>query len=531
MTGPCLTLDSVCFVLPDGRPLFTHLSAQFDQQPTGLVGRNGVGKSMLARILVGQLQPASGRCLRSGRVHYLAQQANGACVAELAGVQTVLEALQRIEAGSTAIEDFDAVGERWDIRQRLEQALQSVGLGHLQATTPASELSGGQAMRVALLGAMLSQADFLILDEPSNHLDASSRAALNEQLQRWPGGLLVISHDRQLLGAMQRIVELTPSGLHSYGGDYPHYVRCKAAEQHGAEQHLQQRRQELKRGQQALREQQQCQQRRQAQGQRQGREANQARILLGRQKQRSEQSAGRQQQRQLDETARLAANVREAARQLDDERLINLHVPPVDTPPQRWVAELLDVELAHVPVRQQINLALRSGQRLAISGPNGCGKSSLLRLLAGQQAPLAGHCRVSVASVLLDQPLSLLLPHRSVLEQLQALNRREPQAVLRMRLAQLGLDAQQILMPSARLSGGEQVKAALALALYAETPAQLLLLDEPGNHLDLPSLQALEAMLRAYTGTLVVVSHDPVFKAALALDSEFMASTDGWQMG
>lgn len=486
---------------------------------------------MLAQILAGQLQPASGRCLQSGRVHYLAQQVNGACVAELAGVQAVLEALQRIEAGSTAIEDFDAVGERWDIRQRFAQALQAIGLGHLQPGTLTTALSGGQATRVALLGAMLSQADFLILDEPSNHLDAPSRAALIEQLQTWPGGLLVISHDRQLLGAMQRIVELTPAGLHSYGGDYQHYMCCKTAEQHSAEQHLQQRRLELKRGQQVLREQQEQQQRRQAQGQRQGREANQAKILLGRQKQRSEQSAGRQQQRQLDETARLTANVREAAGKLHDERAINLHVPQVEAPGQRWVAELIDVELAHVPAaKQPINLTLRSGQRLAVSGPNGCGKSSLLRLLAGQQAPLAGHCRVSVACVLLDQSLSLLAPQLSVLEQLQALNRREAQGVLRMRLAQLGLDPQHILMPSGDLSGGERVKAALALALYAETPAQLLLLDEPGNHLDLPSLHALETMLRAYSGTLVVVSHDSAFKAALALDSELWASAEGWQM-
>src|SRR5690625_7817264 len=150
---------------------------------TGLVGRNGVGKTLLARILAGLLQPTTGQCLCSGSVHYLAQQVvhpDGSAVADLAGVKHTLDELARIESGSTAPEDVDAVGDHWNIQQRFRYELERNNLSHLETDTPASILSGGEAMRVSLIGAMLSSADFLILDEPSNHLDRPNRQRSEE---------------------------------------------------------------------------------------------------------------------------------------------------------------------------------------------------------------------------------------------------------------------------------------------------------------------------------------------------------------
>src|SRR5690606_27532042 len=147
---------------------------------------------VLAGILAGELEPSAGRCLRSGTVHYLAQRVahpDQASVAGLAGVQATMDALERIGAGSTSPADFDPGGDRWDIGPRPQHALERNGRGHLNPGPPLATLSGGEAMRVALIGAVLSDADFLILDEPSNHLDRANRRLLSEQLQRWPKGL------------------------------------------------------------------------------------------------------------------------------------------------------------------------------------------------------------------------------------------------------------------------------------------------------------------------------------------------------
>ena len=535
MTNPILTLEGVSHVLPDGRTLFSDLNETFDARHTGLVGRNGVGKTVLARILAGQVTPSTGRCLRSGRVHYLAQQVampEGSSVASLAGVRAVLDALARIEAGSVAPEDFEAVGEQWDMRERLGQALARHELGHLDVHTPANTLSGGEAMRVALLGAWLSEADVLIFDEPSNHLDRPGRQALIAQLQRWTRGLIVISHDRQLLGTMQHIVELTPLGLRSYGGNYTFYTRCKAQERENARTQLGQCKLERQREEQSMRIERERQERRQARGAQHGRQANQANILLGRQKERSQASAGKLHRQHEASRQQLDRRVREAARQLQDEAAIVLRMASIEQAAQRRVVELDAVALPFLsgPMRE-IALTVTGQQRVGVVGPNGCGKSTLLSVLAGRLSPVAGVCKVVAERAFLDQRLIGLDPKRSVLAQVREANSAATEADLRTRLAQLGLDAGMIALPSAALSGGERLKAALACALHADPPPRLLVLDEPGNHLDFESTQALEAMLRDYRGALVVASHDDAFLASLGLTHRLMATARGWRAG
>tara|TARA_R110002012_G_scaffold261343_2_gene443239 strand:- start:347 stop:1960 length:1614 start_codon:yes stop_codon:yes gene_type:complete len=534
MTTTHLTLKGVSYVLSDGRTLFTDLHEQFDSRPTGLAGRNGVGKTVLAKILAGLLPPSAGHCQRPDKVHYLAQQVTQmkeASVAELAGVHTTLDALARIEAGSTAPEDFEAVDDRWDMPQRLSHELERNGLGYLEATTPASTLSGGEAMRVALMGAMHSNADFLVLDEPSNHLDRPNRQALIEQLQRWPRGLIVVSHDRQLLESMARIVELSPLGLHSYGGNYSFYAEAKAHEQQNAIDQLSKYKLERQRQERVMRHQHERQEKRQARGNRQGKEANQAKVILDGQKERSENATGALRQQHAASRDQLNQRVREAAKQVEDEARITLHERSITQAAKRRLAELERVELPFIrgPSRH-ISLLLRGQQRIGIVGPNGCGKSTLLRVLAGQIEPLFGACQVTSKSVYLDQRLATLEPDKTVLEQLQIANRSATEGELRMLLAQLGLDAQKITTPSGLLSGGERLKGALACILYADSPPQLLLLDEPNNHLDLPSAQALETLLRSYHGALVVVSHDDAFLENLALTDRLQATEQGWHL-
>lgn len=530
-TSVSLTLDGVAWQTPDGRCLFSNLNAQFDPRPTGLVGRNGVGKSVLAQIMAGLRQPSAGHCRRIGEAYYLAQQVqprSGQRVAELAAVDKRVDALRRIEAGSTLQADFDTVGEHWTLCETLQQALADAGLHDVDADTPVDKLSGGQCMRVALVGALLQPVEWLILDEPSNHLDHAGRHWLAEQLRGRKQGLILVSHDRLLLQQVERIVELSPQGLRSYGGNHAFYAQARAAERAAADALLQQRRHERRKGEQALRDQRQRLEQRSARGNRDAATANQAPILLGLQRQRAEASLGKaraqldQRQAQLHDAVREAQAGSEAAAPV-------LLLPDVQSTGPEWVVRTNQLQLPHVaPALRALDFQLRRGERVAITGANGVGKSTLLKVLAGQLPALAGEVSVQVPMALLDQQLQLLPAQCSVLDTLRLRNPALAEAELRSRLALLGLDADLVQLPSARLSGGQRLKAGLACALYADPPAQLLLLDEPGNHLDLEALAALEALLNQYQGSLLLVSHDEALLQAIGITARLHAAEDGW---
>lgn len=534
MTKTFLTLDRVTCVLPDGRLLFSDLSESFDGRRTGLVGRNGAGKSVLARILAGRYEPTHGRCTRNDAVYYLAQRAaddGEMTVAELAGVGEALSALARIESGSSEQRDFDAVGDRWDIRQRLRDLLDAEGLAHVDEAGRARMLSGGEAMRVALLGARLHDAGYLILDEPSNHLDGQGRRDLRRWLREWTGGLLVISHDRELLSDMERIVELSPLGLRSYGGDYAFYAEARRGERDAAQRALDASRAERKRSEKALREQQERQERRQARGQREADGANLPRIMLGGRKSRSESTAGRLDRQRDAARESLAGKVAGAARHVDNEPMPAVLAPQTTGVTGRRVAVLEGVLLPHVRgAARTVDLILRGGQRVGVTGPNGSGKSTLLQVLAGRIAPRSGWMDLPVRTAWLDQRLATLDPSRPLIVQMQESAPLASEDALRLRLALLGLDADKVITPVGNLSGGERLKAALSHALAAEPPAQLLLLDEPGNHLDIASLEAVEAMLMQYEGALVVVSHDEAFLDRIGLTDRLSPTPAGWVM-
>lgn len=533
MTAFALTLDRVTHTLPDGRVLFSELSAAFDGTPTGLVGRNGVGKSVLARLLSGDLAPTSGRILRSGPVHLLTQHSGvpEGRIADLAGVGAVLDALLRIEAGSVDPDDFSCVGERWDLREQLQAQWHLLGLPALDPLQPAATLSGGQAMQVALAGAFLSGAEGLILDEPSNHLDADHRERLIDALQRWHGGLIVISHDRTLLRHMARIVELSPSGLRQYGGNYDLYAGQKHGERRSAQAELALRKRERRQQQTELRDQREKMAHRQARATRDARTANQAPILLGGMKNRSEHTAGRWQAQQNERRNELDARVREAAGEVEQDIEIALLAPVIQQPGPQRAAELIAAELPWVQAPwNTLDLTVQRGQRIGVQGRNGSGKSTLLRLLAGTLAPLSGQVEVAASVALLDQSLTLLPGDASALSLLQRAHPLADEGTLRTQLVLLGLDAERSLRPLPTLSGGERLKAALASVLYARTPPQLLLLDEPGNHLDLLSLGALEQMLGQYTGTLMIVSHDSALLEAVGLTHTLRATDAGWRL-
>ncbi|WP_409319618.1 ABC-F family ATP-binding cassette domain-containing protein [Pseudomonas sp. KCJK9016] len=533
-TPALVSLNQLGFQFANGETIFDALNLKFDHTPCAIVGRNGVGKSVLARLIAGVLQPTSGSVVRSVTTAYVEQNPVvpiGQTVADATGSTTILQALGRLNEGDGCVEDIDIVGEHWDLAERLRRLLDDAGLVHVGFGDRMSNLSGGQQARIALIGAFLTQPSLLILDEPSNHLDTSGRQWLLGMLEQWRSGLIVISHDRQLLDSMQRIVELTAAGANEFGGNYSAFREQQKIHQAAAQARLDQARSERHRERLRLQREHDTIQRRAATSRRNADTANIASFERVAIKGAAREIMGHVRCAHERRKSDLDNQVREAYAKVAPEDCVSVNLPGSNVPTARQVCTLIDAGLPWISPAlptSRLNLWLRGPMRVAVSGPNGCGKSTLLKMLAGEVRAIGGHSTTHVPCAFLDQQLNLLDDQPSIIEQLTAHGTTLEEGTLRSYLAQLQLDARRATQPCGSLSGGERLKAALALALWRETPAQLLLLDEPTNHLDLPSVEAFEQALQAFPGAIVVVSHDQAFLRALHPTHNLHWQPSGW---
>lgn len=530
--SPHFVLHQLTCQFADGETLFGPLDLTFDQRHCGLVGRNGVGKTRLLRLIAGLDQPGGGHVESHASLAYVAQQpeiSSHTTLAQLLGYGETFAALARIEQGRPLADDIDRLEGQWDLIDRLQIAFTAAGLPAFDPQRPAHDLSGGERMRAALCGAMLSDADFLLLDEPTNHLDAPGRDWLHQQLEQWRGGLLVASHDRQLLARMQRIVELTPGALHSYGGNYHDYRRQRDLEQQAARAGLEHARQERRRTRARQQKEHDISQRRSAQTLKTVDTLNIASFERVAYKAAAKESLGTLRKQHQDQKNALDVAVRDAYQRVEEDSPVMLTLPGSAVAAGKQVLVLEQVELPFITM-PPLNLRIDGPMRVALTGPNGCGKSTLLKVILGQLAARAGSCHCPLPTGYLDQSLSQLDLSLSVVEHLGLQDSPLNEGVVRSQLAQLQLNADHVLLPMGALSGGERLKAALACMLWRREPVQLLLLDEPTNHLDLASSLAIEASLAGFPGAMLVVSHDENFLQALKLTHRLQWQEGEWQL-
>ncbi|QIH07616.1 MULTISPECIES: ATP-binding cassette domain-containing protein [unclassified Pseudomonas] len=531
-----VSLNQLTYQFANGEILFNALNLTFDRQPTAIVGRNGMGKSLLLRLIAGELPASSGSINCNARLAYVPQDPSPQpqqSVAQVAGLAQALEALERLAGGTASLNDLQQVDERWDLAERLRQALDASGLQSVEPHDLAATLSGGQLARVVLIGALLSGAELLLLDEPSNHLDRAGRHWLMEQLQQWRGGLILVSHDRQLLMQVQRIVELTPQGVQAYGGNYALFQAQREAHHQAAQTALEHARTQRSREHKRLQREHDTIQRHAAASRKYAKSANVSGFERAKMLGAARDIMGKVRQAHQGHKGALDDQVREAFARVGPEQPTLLTLPATTLQAGQAVLNLQRAQLPWLDSQapsSYLTCNVTGPARIALVGPNGCGKSTLLKMLAGLLSPVSGDCRVAVSSAYLDQHLAQLDPQRSLLEQLGTADTPLEESALRTRLARLQLDALRVQQPCALLSGGERLKAALALALWNGTPARLLLLDEPTNHLDLESVQAFERALRDFPGALVVASHDQDFLQALVVTHVLEWSPQGWHL-
>lgn len=466
-----VSLHHVGFQFANGETLLEDLNLSIDHTSTGIVGRNGMGKSVLARLLAGVLLPSSGVIKSSARIAYVPQTIAllpGQTVAQANGCAPILAALERLAKGQALAEDLELIDDRWDLAERLRQALDGAGLPEIDFHQPAEQLSGGQLARVALIGALLCAPQLLILDEPTNHLDSTGRDWLLATLGAWRGALVVVSHDRHLLNTLGRILELSPLGARLYGGNYDDYRAQRDAEQHAAQAALEHARLDRRREHQRLKKDLDSFQRHAASARKHAETANVDAFTKSRWKGAANEIVSHVRSAHVQHKQALNERVRTAHERVVDETPTFLALPDMPLPAGRQVVTLVDTQLPWLDPRAPstlINASLCGPVRVAVNGPNGCGKSTLLKLLAGQWQPISGECTVHVPCAYLDQQLSLLDDRQSIVEQLRLMDTPLAEAELRTRLALLHLDALRVTQPIGQLSGGERLKAAMAVAL------------------------------------------------------------------
>lgn len=518
-----LQIINLSFAYSDEFSLFHQLHLNLARARHGLVGPNAAGKSTLLALIAGQLAPTAGSIFYETRDLQYVSQLDALTCAESTDLN-VIHVGRRIQTEEAEGDDWTFMEERWPIYAAMEQKLQEWDLKDLDFSQSRT-FSGGTWQRLRLALALAHEESFLLLDEPSNHLDRDGRQKLIAALHRHRGGCLVASHDRELLGCMDLTLALETGRIQVYGGPYDFYRAAYEEQQASFHAAWAQTSQELDKVRDTAQRVREKQSKKSAQGYRNREKLGLPRIAFGLRRMQAEATSARLEARHEEKIAQLQEQLREKAQKLIEKpelhfdakgvkRLGDRPLLAIDRLQHRWS----DQDLWEQP----LYLQLAAGEHVALVGDNGSGKSTLLKIIMGKIEPHTGsiHRRFREA-FLLDQDLGMLPRDQTLLEIWEDPLYLNDAGLRRTIAARLGLKAREAETPLERLSGGQRLRAALVLLATRVTPPDLILLDEPTNHLDLFALECLVTTLRALPASLIVVTHDVRFLEDLGVHQRF----------
>lgn len=522
-----LTLQNISYIHPDKELLFSGIYLSLDnKEKTAIIGNNGSGKSTLLKIIAGELQPAAGQ-VKTETVPYCVPQIFGQfdhlTIAEALKIHHKLYAFQAILAGNGTEKHFNDLDNDWTIEEHCREALNNWQLGEFDPGQQLATLSGGQKTKVFLSGIDIHQPDLILLDEPGNHLDIKARGLLFDFIRSTSKTLLVISHDRKLLNLFDKILELDKDGVTTYGGNYGFYAAQKKIELHALNQDIKSKEKALRNARDKEREATERQNKLDSRGKGKQEKAGLSRIMMNTLRNNAENSTAKLRGVHTEKINGIKKEYQELRSSLPDIDKMKLNLDNSDLHDGKSLFTATGINFAYETKnvwKTDLNLELRSAERIALKGMNGSGKSTLIKIILGQLEPQKGSVnRHQNKAIYIDQDYSQIDGGLKVYEQAQRFNDSALQEhEIKIRLNRFLFGKESWDKPCSALSGGERMRLMLCCLTISNQSPDLIFLDEPTNNLDVQNIDILIAGINSYKGTLIVVSHDEYFLDQIELE-------------
>lgn len=513
-------LQNISYKHPNKELLFSEVNFSVNnREKVALIGNNGVGKSTLLRIIAQELQPSSGQVSVNAGLYYVPQiygQFNHLTIGQALQIEEKLNALKEILDGNASEENFNLLQDDWTIENRCFEALNYWNLNDLDLSQKMEVLSGGQKTKVFLAGISIHQPELILLDEPSNHLDITSRQILYDFIQNTKSTLIVISHDRKLLNSMNRVCELSKNEIKTYGGNYDFYREQKEIETNALSQDLLSKEKDLRKAKEKERETLERQNKLDSRGKSKQEKAGVSRIMMNTLRNKAENSTSKLKSLHAEKIGGLSQELHELRSSLPDIDKIKFGFDNSTLHKGKIILKVSEINFGYDDNflwKHNLDFELRSNDRVAIKGDNGSGKTTLINLILGKLQPSTGSIyRTYNNTIYIDQDYSLLDDQLKVYEQAQQFNTSGLQEFeVKIRLNRFLFTKNDWDKPCMNLSGGERMRLLLCcLNLNGKSP-DIILLDEPTNNLDIQNVEILTTAINQYQGALIVISHDEMF--------------------
>ena len=525
-----LLLQGVTYAHPNKEILFSDIQLSINaNDKVAVIGNNGTGKSTLLKIMAGESMPSAGTMKAIFKPYYVLQlfgQYNHYSIAQVLQIEGKLKALKAILSGDVTDNNLSQLNDDWAIEERCKAAFDYWDLSDLDLNQSMVTLSGGQKTRVLLAGIVIHEAEIVLLDEPSNHLDAAGRAMLYEYIKTTKHTLVVVSHDITLLNLLNKVYELSGDGIIMYGGNYDFYKTQKSIERDALQDDVKAKEKALRKAKETERAAMERQQKLDARGKKKQEKAGLPTISMNTFRNNAEKSTSRIKQIHAGKVDAIA----------DELYVLRKALPVVDQ--MKMAFQHSDLHKGKILItanqinagygtemlwREPLDLQILSGERIAIKGKNGSGKTTLVKIILGKMEPAIGNIIRNTGltfgadlsannAIYIDQNYTLINNKLTVNEQVKQFNSGALQEhEINIRLSRFLFTPEDWGKSCYMLSGGEKMRLILCCLTVSNKAPDMIVLDEPTNNLDIQNVEMLTAALNEYKGTLLVISHDEYF--------------------